>query len=276
VRLTSILILTLGTAGSALAAGGAPPPDFVWVSSTGTFNSGCLRFEPCDTFVTALAAASADGLIKAVDAANYGPVTIMKNVTIEGNGAGIEAGAGTGITINNSGGQVRISDLTIRVAAGGTGIRITGGDVHLENVRIVGNPAYGVYADGTGSPVHVTTKNVTVTNAGNGGILLYGASGSIRDSVVRGGNYGIYVESAPGQAAVALVERCEISYNTLTGLTANNAGGPGAAVRVSDTVITGNATGISTVAGGQIITLRTNILTGNTTDGSTPFSISLK
>jgi hypothetical protein len=182
----------------------------------------------------------------------------------------------TGIYINNPGGQVTIRDLTIH-AANGYGIWIIGGDVHLENVLIVGNPNYGIYADGSGgNAVHVTTKNVTVTNAGNGGILLYGASGSIRDSVVRGGNYGIYVESAPGQAAVALVERCEISYNTLTGLTANNAGGPGAAVRVSDTVITGNATGISTVAGGQIITLRTNILTGNTTDGSTPFSISLK
>jgi hypothetical protein len=56
----------------------------------------------------------------------------------------------------------------------------------------------------------------------------------------------------------------------------NNGGGAGATARVSDTVITGNGTGIYASNGGQIITLRTNMLAGNTTDGSTPFSISLK
>jgi hypothetical protein len=40
--------------------------------------------------------------------------------------------------------------------------------------------------------------------------------------------------------------------------------------------ITQNGTGISVIAGGQIITFRTNMLAGNSTGGSTPFSISLK
>jgi hypothetical protein len=41
-------------------------------------------------------------------------------------------------------------------------------------------------------------------------------------------------------------------------------------------VITGNTTGVSTVNGGQIITFRNNAWAGNTTDGVTPFSVSLK
>ena len=95
---------------------------------------------------------------------------------------------------------------------------------------------------------------------------------------MRGGVNGIYVQSAIGIPAVALVERCELSYNTTAGLVADNSSGgvATATVRISDSVITGNLTGISTIAGGQIISFRTNMLIGNTTDGATPFSLSLK
>jgi hypothetical protein len=72
-----------------------------------------------------------------------------------------------------------------------------------------------------------------------------------------------------------LVERCELSYNNRA-LVATDGNGGGTTVRVSDTVITGNSTGISATFGAQIISFRTNMLAGNTTDGSTPFSISLK
>ena len=59
------------------------------------------------------------------------------------------------------------------------------------------------------------------------------------------------------------------------GLVVNN-NGAAATARISDCVITGNTTGVSTVNGGQIITFRNNAWAGNTTDGATPFSVSLK
>jgi hypothetical protein len=268
----SILILTVCAAGSALALS-----DVTWVASNGANNANCFRTTPCATFAQALAATNPNGVIKTADAADFGVVSIAQNVTIDANGSGatIAAGAGIGITINNPGGQVTIRNLTINAAAGGSGVYISGGDVHLENVLIVGAPSYGVDAYGAANPVHVTAKNVTVTNAGNVGIFLEGASGSLRDSVIRGGNIGIGVTGLAGHAADALVERCELSYNA-TGLIANNIGGAGATARVSDTVITGNGTGILPVSGGQIISFRTNMLAGNTTDGTTPFSVSLK
>jgi hypothetical protein len=271
-KLVSILILTVCTAGSALAQS-----DVTWVASTGTNNVNCFRTTPCATFAQALAATNANGVIKTVDAADFGVVTITKNVTIDGIGPGATIGAGTGagILIDNPGGQVTIRNLTINVSAGGYGVYVSSGDVHLENVLIVGAPAIGVFAGGGSNPVHLTTKNVTVTNAAYG-IYIEGAAGSLRDSVIRGAsNTGIYVVSIAGHGANALVERCDLSYN-VTGLVADNTGGPGATVRVSDTVITGNGTGISASSGGQIISFRTNMLAGNTTDGATPFSISLK
>jgi hypothetical protein len=277
-KLISILILTVCTAGSALAQS-----DVTWVASTGANNVNCFRTTPCATFAQALAATNANGVIKTVDAAEFGVVTITKNVSIDCNGGGggaiIEAGAAVGITINNPGGQVTIRNLTINSSSGGgtsVGILILGGDVHLENVLIVGAPNDGVFANGSSAnPIHLTTKNVTVMNAGSVGIFLLGASGSLRDSVIRGGNTGLAVESAIGQAAVALVERCELSYNVV-GLFADNTHGAGGTARVSDTVITGNGTGLLTNSGGQIVSFRTNMLAGNTIDGSTPFSLSLK
>jgi hypothetical protein len=270
----SIPALTLFAALPALALS-----DVTWVASTGTNNVNCFRTTPCATFAQALLATNANGVIKTADAAEFGIVTITQNVTIDGNGSGatIDAGSGTGITINNNpGGQVTIRNLTIHVAAGGHGIDITGGGAHLENVLIMGAPFYGVNASSSSpNPVNVTIKNVTITNASQVGILIQGASGSLRDSVIRGASYGILVQSLTGLAAVALVERCELSYNS-TGLFANNISGPGVTVRVSDTVITGNFNGILTANGGQIISFRTNMLAGNTTDGTTPFSISLK
>ena len=123
-KLVSILILTLCTAGSALAQS-----DVTWVSSTGTSNPNCFRTTPCATFAQALAATNANGVIKSVDAAEFGVVTITKNISIDCNGGGggaiIDAGSGQGITINNPGGQVTIRNLTINSSSGGALVSVS-------------------------------------------------------------------------------------------------------------------------------------------------------
>ena len=73
----------------------------------------------------------------------------------------------------------------------------------------------------------------------------------------------------------ALIERSRMISNA-TGLGVALGGAFAATARISDCVITANTTGVLTVGGGQIITLRNNTWAGNSTDGSTPFSISLK
>ena len=77
-----------------------------------------------------------------------------------------------------------------------------------------------------------------------------------------------------GQNGTIMIEHCELSNNFI-GLYVD-AGQGAAAARLSNSNITANGQGILSQNGGQIITFRTNMLAGNTTDGSTPFSVSLK
>jgi hypothetical protein len=269
----SILVATLLAALPALALN-----SISWVASNGADGNPCTRTAPCATFQHAHDVTSAGGIVKAVDAANYGIVAITQAITIDGNGVGAEielVGGQTGIHV--TAGPVTIRDLTIH-GPGSVGVFVISADIHVENVTITGAPGTGVWATGGAGAVHITAKNLTVTGATGTGILIEGASASIRDSVIRGTTGpGIWVLSAPTLLpAAALIDRTELSFNT-TGLQSDNGpGGPGATARISDSVITGNGTGISAVNGGQIITFRTNMLAGNTTDGSTPFSISLK
>ena len=98
----------------------------------------------------------------------------------------------------------------------------------------------------------------------------------MRDSAMRANSSGIYIQgNGLGGSAAASIERSEMSFNANVGLNVDGIAGP-AVARYSDCVITGNVTGLAASNGGQIITFRTNMLAGNTTDGSTPFSISLK
>jgi hypothetical protein len=271
---TSIFALTLLAALPALALN-----DASWVSRTGLDTNACTSTAPCKTFQHAHDVTSAGGIVKALDAADYGPVNVSKAITIDGNGVGAEIELLVSQNgINVSAGPVTVRDLTIH-GPGNAAIFVASADVYVENVTITGGPSYGVVANGASGAVHMTAKNLTVTGAGSYGISIYGASASIRDSVLRAtvAGPGISVASTSGvPAAVALIERTDLSFNT-TGLVSDNQNtGGGATVRISDSVITGNGTGISAVNGGQIITFRTNMLAGNTTDGSTPFSISLK
>jgi hypothetical protein len=75
-------------------------------------------------------------------------------------------------------------------------------------------------------------------------------------------------------AALAMIERTQIVSNTVD--LSVQTGSAATTARISDCLISGNATGVSTAGPGQIITFRNNSWAGNTTDGSTPFSISLK
>src|SRR5215831_15068534 len=83
-----------------------------WVSSTGSDLNPCSRTAPCQTFQHAHDSAATNGIVKAVDAANYGPLNITKSITIDGNGVGaeIDVTAVGGLGINISGGPVTIKD----------------------------------------------------------------------------------------------------------------------------------------------------------------------
>jgi hypothetical protein len=263
---TTIFALTLLAAVTALAQN-----DTSWVSHTGSDSNSCTLAAPCLTFQGAYATTNINGIVKALDAGEYGPVSITQAITIDGNGVGavILATAGNGVTVNTPN-PVAIRNLSIYVSGSFSfdGILVPSGNVTVENVSILGAPQAGVEIDGGTATVH----GFTVTGA-QYGIYVANAAAVIDDSVVRYASIGIRVV---GISAVthATIERSQM-IGSNTGLWVTNFGAATTA-RISDNVISANATGTTATGGGQIITFRNNTWAANTADGSTPFSVSLK
>ena len=244
-----------------------------WVASNGVDSSTCgSRTQPCATFQKAHDNTTAGGMVKAVDAADYRPFTISKSITIDGTGTGAAITADNGATAINifagASDQITIRGLSIHTT--GYGIEQNIGNVHIENVIVTGSGSFeGVIAVST-----LTASHLSVIGGGQGVLANVGSSVTIRDSVLRGNQAGILVRGSNGNGATAMIERCEISFNT-TGIQSDASSGP-ALVRISDSVITGNTTGLSQVRGGTIISFRTNMLAGNGVDGTPSLSTSLK
>jgi hypothetical protein len=265
----SILTLTLIAALPAVALN-----LMSWVSHSGSDANSCTLASPCLTFQGAYSKTNSGGIIKALDAGEYGPITISKPIIVDGNavGASIEVTSGNGVVVNGTLGRVEIRSLAIHGAPGcncsGINVQANNTSVSIEDVSVTGVPNYGVF-------VYLGTamiRGVSVTGT-QYGIYVQDATAIISNSVVRNSTNATVVL---GDIAVAraLIRRIRMLSNT-TGLAVNN-GGSTTTAWISDCVISGNTTGTTTIGGGQIITLRNNTWLGNSTDGSTPFSISLK
>ena len=197
---------------------------------------------------------------------------------------------------------VRIRGFNLRV---GHGIGIVGsGTIHIEDCTLTGEPipsSYGiVYAPTGASELYVSGSTISRANPSNtGGILIRptgsgsakvvldndtiednavgilvdggGTSGSIalnvRDSVISGSTaqgLGVF-EAVSGGPSNVVLTRTTISSNGGQGIVASRAL---ASVRVRQSEITGNAVGVQSLNGGQIISHGDNVLAGNTTNGA--------
>lgn len=272
-KLASIFALALLAAVPALAQ----PYNTSWVSHTGADNGSCgPTSSPCRTFQGAYNNTNAGGIIKAMDAGEYGKVDIEKAIVIDGNGVGavIEVSPGLEGVFISGAGRVEIRNLAIHVPFGclGCGAIISSSSfLSLENVSITGAITVGIYINRGLGTIH----GLTVTGATDG-IDVFDATVTISDSSFRYSTYAIHV-TASGATSQALIERTKMISNSV-GLWVENAGAA-ATARISECVITSNTTGTlttGTTGGGQIITFRNNTWAGNGTDGSTPFSASLK
>jgi hypothetical protein len=271
------LLITILTAIPALASN-----DISWVASTGSDMNPCTRTQPCATFQAAVNATNSGGVVKAADGADFGPVTINAPITIDGNGTGASINVPSGVNgvsiPNFMADTVVIRDLIINAstATANTGRGIdTGSSIEIEKVTITGNYKTGILIQNSTGPIQATIKNSTIVGR-SATTCVYinvgGGSVTIRDSLIQHCQYGLYMEGNP---ATVLMERSEVSYAPYVGIFVDGTIGS-AVLRYSDCVVTQTGQGLYMQNGGQIITFRTNMLAGNTTDGSTPFSISLK
>jgi hypothetical protein len=309
---TICLLLLALCAGSAAYA----QTNSTWVSLTGNDNAACTIQAPCRTFGVAVMNTPAGGEVHATGPGDYcgglvQQIVIGGSITIDGGGPGvvcavtqflspvlINAASGSSIIIRNlvlttiasssstaaavdfqsalTSTTVTLENLVLKTTQHATGAVHLLGDgaskVILSNVTVDGGAPVGLYlgASTINTPMQVVVDHVTVTGLTSGrgiGLLLDTANASVRNSTFSGNNIGIETEDG----TTALLDTVTMALNSQYGL--QDLSGT---VRIGNSTITGNGTGVSAAAGAQIISFRTNMLAGNVTDGTIVLSTSLK
>jgi hypothetical protein len=288
------------TAGSAYAQN-----SHSWVSSTGS-GTACTRAAPCPAFSTAQAVTNPGGVISVIDPGDYSGIGITKSLTVRAEGVDgggsteatigiwviVDAGATDVVTLEglqfsgaqgidfiagghlhvvrcvitndtvsgtagikfrpNSASKLSVTDTVISNMGSGTGGGIvinpqSGGSarVNLERVTVNGN-AFGIAADGTNS-----TAGINMT---------------IADSMVGGNSQdGIIAVTPSGGAPIGVIVTNTKSVNNAFGIRSI---GPNVTVRVKNSDIMGNSTGLSFSGGGAILTYGNNAVNTNGADGA--------
>lgn len=222
-----------------------------WVSGVGDDVNPCSRTAPCKTFAGAISKTAVNGEINCLDPAGFGAVTIIKSITIDCTGTlGSILGAGTnGMIIN-------IADADVAKTVRIRGVSLNGASTGINGIRILA--ASKVFVENSVID-GFTASGISAENAGAGQITV--SRSSIR-------NNGTGIGAAPKELADVFVSESLIAGNGVGLLSSANS-----TIRISNNIITRNATGLSTANKGSIISFGNNALSGNTTDGI-PTSVS--
>ena len=179
----------------------------------------------------------------------YGPALVVKNCVIRNfknpGGAGIfaQVNAAGRLTVTdtllvNNGTGVSSAGILIKLASGGSA------NVSISRTELTGH-VNGIFVDGSG---------------GGGPVNL-----SVHDSVVTGSsNVGIVV-ATPGPSLTALIDRTTVTSSLNTGVAVS---GAAATVRIGNSTIYGNVTGVAAFGGGSLRSYKNNQINGNLTDGT--------
>ena len=215
---------------------------------------------------------------------------ILRGVTIDGaqsvaqNASGNPGSGLAGISFT-SGASLVVEDSLIQNQNGGTAVGIRfqpagAAQLSVGNTVITDNGVAGtgggilVQPTGASGTARVVLTNVRVTNNLNNGLFVNttgstaaaGITVRVINSQFTNNTNGINVLQPAGTQNVGMmISGSDMSTNTGTGLTA---AGAGIVVRVDGSSITGNATGVSTASGAQILSYGTNLLDGNPTVGA--------
>jgi len=229
----------------------------------------------CDYSEGGVLAAGTNGFI--INIAVAGSIVTLKGQDVECVGTGLNGirvlGVGTVVHIH----KVQIRNCRGSATGSGIDIRPTGGttEVYIADSYITDNGTTsttgGILIRPTGSAsTNVSINNVQLEN-NSSGIRLDGAGStgpsnlSVRNSVVAGStNNGITVTTTLG-ALAALVNNTAVLFNAGTGVNVNGAAATG---RIGSSTITGNVTGVSATASGNLRTFSTNQIRGNLADGT--------
>ncbi|MBD0326246.1 MAG: right-handed parallel beta-helix repeat-containing protein [Pyrinomonadaceae bacterium] len=239
-----------------------------WVSGTGSDANPCSRSAPCLTFAGAISKTSAGGEISVLDPHSYGPVTITKSITINGEGslASILVGLnGTGITVNaGASDTVYIKNIDINGAGNGSnGITwIAGNALILDKVRIYTFTNLGLNVNKSASGF-LSMTNSAITNCVAGGLQATTNSGVLRGEIENTKIFGC-------TNGVKAVVNTQLTFKNSTVSGCGTAGflatGPSAVLNLQSCTATNNVSGVKTELGG-LVRLGQSTVANNITKG---------
>jgi hypothetical protein len=242
-----------------------------WVSGVGDDANPCARTAPCKTFAGAISKTAAGGEIDALDPGGFGALTITKAITIDGGGgqvASILVSGTNGITVNAGPTDV-VTLRNLRINGIGTGIDgihyQAGGDLHVENCNIFGFTGNGINVVTNASNASLFVNNTFLTNNGNG-VQIAPTGGNVRSMLVQvwakgNSGFGFHLNPAAGTGAGTVIDDSSALVNG-TGIGVN-----GGKLYLGNSVIIRNNVGVA-IAGGTVLSYNTNMIDGNTTDGT--------
>lgn len=260
-----------------------------WVSVNGSDANDCTQLSPCLSWSRAYDVTDPGGEMDALTSGTFGPLTIDKSITIDGNGlAQISNIGGTAITIDNPSASVRVRGLSLNgfFGAGTTqhGIWVHNArSVRIDHVRVTGFAGVGINVAPLATPSRVSiTDSIIYDNGVNGVVSAPGPSAAantaarvtIRDSVVSGnGAHGLYaVTGSTGARATINAYDNLVNDNLADGVRSQ---GSLSRINISLNDISGNlGQGLRALSSGQIVSFSNNRVIDNVVDGVPTSSIS--
>jgi Periplasmic copper-binding protein (NosD) len=302
IRTILIEVVVVAIASLLLASVAEAEEPRTYVSAqTGHDTNPCTLDHPCRSFGQALTQVQAGGEVVAIDSGDYEPFQITKGVTVEaapGVYAGITSSSAFGVQSYGTAAVVVLRGLSFNgleaAQSSGKGIDFGGGTLHVENCVINGFFLGITYTSGAG---RLFVTDTIVRNCG-GGIVVQAANSvqppsqatiehcrfdnnrlgvraafntrvTVRDSIFSGSDssapgFGLLADSAPPRTFAELnVENCLVSGFKDFGIFADT----NSRIRVSNSTITNNGTGVSSSGNGIISSRGNNTLEGNGFNG---------
>lgn len=278
-----------------------------WVASFGldaNAPGGCTRAAPCATFQAAFSVTNSFGEIDAVDAGDFGRVTITRSVVIDGNGFAKITGNVSGNAVGVAAGANDVIVLRGLAMTGISGLGVSrsgiefsaGKALHVEDCQIFGFDFAGIDFEPGAALSELYVSGTAISNQFatgiSAGIVLKSTAGTstarldrvrvertnfgvfaannmkvtANNTSANGNNYGFLANGGGAPAEINLV-LCTASNNIVAGVQSE---GASSVIRLSSSTVTVNTTGLKTLSGGSILTptVPNNVVQGNGVNGT--------
>src|SRR5579872_6261602 len=246
-----------------------------WVSGVGDDANPCSRTAPCKTFAGAISKTAASGEIDVLDPGGFGAVTITKSITIDGTPviAGVLVSGTPGIVINAAATDtVVLRGLDIDGLTTGTkGVEVLQAQrVSIEDCQIYGFTPRGISIEPTSNPVDVSITNTRIKNSTSNGVVVSPTAGvaahvALNNVTISGNtNFGLSIT----QGGVVVMRDSIMADNavntTFSAIRIDGTGGGTTSLDMDNVVVSGSPTGIIALNGGTVRLNNSGILNNGT------------